>query len=281
MIGISANMVTLRVIFSKFLTNMYANIIGKKSFERINNKIISMSLHARGYQNSGSLFDTGEEHLLSMLKKHGIEQALDVGANTGAYSRYLLENLNCSVIAIEPLPEAFLELCNLGLEYKNRFQCFQLGCGEFSGNGTLSFGTALSEIATFATENAALDFVRLNNINEIQVEVTSLDDFFHEHKEFPRLDFIKIDVEGFEYQVLLGARETILTMRPRFIQIEHNRYHLFSGQPMYAFSNLLPDYDLYQILPKNKGILIRDPKDPLTNLFEYTNFVFIHKDINL
>jgi FkbM family methyltransferase len=216
------------------------------------------------------------------LKQSGIEYALDIGANTGAYSRYLLEKLNCKVIAFEPLPQAFIELCNLGLEYKDSFQCFQLGCGEFSSNGTLSFGDELSEIATFATENIALDFVRQNNVNKIEVEIISLDDFFHEHRRnFPRIDFIKIDVEGFEYQVLLGASETIQTMRTRFIQIEHNRYHLFSGQTMYAFSNLLPDYDLYQILPKNMGILLRDPKDPLTNLFEYTNFIFIHKDINI
>ncbi|NDE90611.1 MAG: FkbM family methyltransferase [Alphaproteobacteria bacterium] len=53
---------------------------------------------------------------------------------------------------------------------------------------------------------------------KLQSRIERLDDVFHE----PRLDFIKIDVEGMEKDVLLGARESIMKFRPVMF-IENNR----------------------------------------------------------
>ena len=45
------------------------------------------------------------------------------------------------------------------------------------------------------------------NIEE-QVEVTTVDSFLDEN-DIPSVDFMKIDVEGHEYDVLLGAQQSI------------------------------------------------------------------------
>ena len=47
----------------------------------------------------------------------------------------------------------------------------------------------------------------------IKVPVTTIDIFVAEQK-VPRVDFIKIDTEGYEAKILQGARETIKKWRP-------------------------------------------------------------------
>ncbi len=273
---------SLQRLVASITEKLYARIIGKKSAQRINNKILNMSLHARGYNNHGTFFDTGELNLIHKLKNHDIKYVIDIGANVGEYSRFVLENLDCNVLAFEPLPKAFQELIRLRDEFQGKFEAHNIGIADHSGVGTLSFGSDTSEIATFSLTNNNLEFVASNNVNSMQVEILSLDDFFDEKTSkinYPRIDLIKIDVEGYEFEVLNGASEIIKKIKPRFIQVEHNRYHLFQQKSVYDFSKILPEYDIYQLLPKNMGLVKRDPADPLTNLFEYSNFLFVNKSI--
>ena len=187
------------MIIKKFIRSiefLYSIVIGRKSAERLNNKILNMALHARGYQNHGSIYLSGEENVFRILREHEVEYSLDIGANVGEYSRALMENLNCKVMAFEPLPKAFESLNKLKEQYPERFSAFSIGLGDHSGLQTLKFGTEVSEIATFSKSNFELDFVLRNNINQLEVEVFSLDHFLLLKKDeinFPRIDYIKID----------------------------------------------------------------------------------------
>jgi hypothetical protein len=78
----------------------------------------------------------------------------------------------------------------------------------------------------------------------------------------------------------MGASETIRELKPKVIQIEHNKYHLFQQRNMYDFSRILAGYNMYQLLPKNMGLAKRDPKDSLSNLYEYSNFLFINREVD-
>ena len=61
-----------------------------------------------------------------------------------------------------------------------------------------------------------------------EAEVTSLDDFVASNN-INKLDFIKMDVEGWEYKVILGARNTIKRLKPKFaIPLYHNTSDLFT-----------------------------------------------------
>jgi FkbM family methyltransferase len=65
------------------------------------------------------------------------------------------------------------------------------------------------------------------------------------------LDLIKIDVEGFEYQVLLGLAVTLKLHKPRIIFEYDDNYWLNNGQKIadcYAFLQSL-SYTFYQITP--------------------------------
>ncbi len=104
----------------------------------------------------------------------------------------------------------------------------------------------------------------------------TLDSYFADIAEVRQIDFIKIDTEGFEYEVLVGAQNIIAAFRPKMIQIEYNRHHIFTGRTLYSFAALLAEYEMFQMLPGR--LARRDPTDPLSNIFCFSNFVFVRKD---
>ncbi len=256
--------------------------MSQQKFERVNNRIINLALHARGYLNHGSSTKTGEKYLLKILSTLKIETALDIGANVGEYSRMLIEELDCYVIAFEPLDYACAELSKLKAIYTNNFEYFQIALSDKDGMQEISYSKALGELGSLVASNMKIDFVLNQNTEKKLIETTKLDSFVAKAPDLlSRIDFIKIDVEGHEYSVIQGAHETISRFRPKVIQIEFNIYNLFSGISLQIISELLPDYTLFQLLPGSSGLARRQPDDPLANVCYYSNFIFVLKNLNL
>ena len=92
-----------------------------------------------------------------------------------------------------------------------------------------------------------------------------------------RVDFIKIDTEGYELEVLKGAERVLRELKPALVQLEFNMHHLLRGTSLYALSQLIPDYDLYQLVPG--GWARRDPLDQFTNVYRHANFVFVRRGV--
>ncbi|GAB3531491.1 FkbM family methyltransferase [Pontibacter brevis] len=77
--------------------------------------------------------------------------------------------------------------------------------------------------------------------NAIKVPTISLDDFASQN-EINDLSFIKIDIEGAEYDALLGAEKTIKHHKP-ILAIEYNKgTALRSGHSVEELDNLLDNY---------------------------------------
>ena len=63
----------------------------------------------------------------------------------------------------------------------------------------------------------SLVFHRMDKkLKQIEVEVVSIDTFVEE-KGIKKVDFIKIDAEGFELDVLKGADRTLSTSKPKMV----------------------------------------------------------------
>ena len=118
-----------------------------------------------------------------------------------------------------------------------------------------------------------------NNNKKLRCSIETLDNFIQNNKKLlnKKIDLIKIDTEGYEYEVLKGAKKTIKKFKPKYIQIEYNWHHLFKNINLYFFSQYLKEYDTYKILPFSKNLIKIDPKRPEHNYFNYSNIVFIRK----
>ncbi|MGK7896295.1 MAG: FkbM family methyltransferase [Xenococcus sp. (in: cyanobacteria)] len=145
---------------------------------------------------------------------------LDIGANAGmsALSIYTLIP-NAKVISFEPNPFHEHYLNKLVDKFPN-YQFLPIGLGNesksiyfyfpiYNGKKMTANGSCSHDLSKSYFENTIYFFDdRKLKMEKIKIEVKTLDSFQL------KPDFIKIDVEGFEYQVLLGSADTINKSRP-------------------------------------------------------------------
>jgi len=164
---------------------------------------------------------------LSTLKKRNLIYC-DIGAFNGDTIKLALDHLSISeVYAFEPVSESFKSLINEFKTEKIRFNFLPLGVSNKYNKIPFSDADSLSESARISEEGA--DFIN----------TVSLDESFNVN-----FDFIKIDVEGFEKEVLLGAKRTIKKNKPIIaMSLYHNSYDLWELPIL--IKKILPEYKLY------------------------------------
>ncbi|MCX7944434.1 MAG: FkbM family methyltransferase [Deltaproteobacteria bacterium] len=135
---------------------------------------------------------------------------IDIGANIGAYTILASAEIGANTIAIEPIPPTFKILLDniLVNRIHDRVKALNIGLG--SKNGKLRFTTLYDSTNHVATGGET---------NTIEVEVSTLDTILSSEL-IPVL--LKIDVEGFETEVLNGAEKTLGRDALKAIIIELN-----------------------------------------------------------
>ena len=78
----------------------------------------------------------------------------------------------------------------------------------------------------------------ISNLNFENVNVISLD-IFCKNNNIKKIDLIKIDVEGFEKEVIEGGYKTIQDIKPKYIQIEYGLHQIFTNTNLHFFSKKL------------------------------------------
>ncbi|MEM7665731.1 MAG: FkbM family methyltransferase [Pseudomonadota bacterium] len=145
-------------------------------------------------------------HIMSILREEDV--VLEVGANIGYYA--LMEASRCrKIYAIEPHPENVERLKrNIDLNGYTNIEVQHAGFGEEDGKLKL-YTSELSNWHT-AKENPG------SSGEFIEVDCHRIDTFATANED---PTFIKMDVEGFELQVLRGATETLKKIRHLFIEL--------------------------------------------------------------
>ena len=239
-------------------------------------ELLELLLGVRGYNNPQNMRVSGEDHwITTVLPRLGVRTCLDVGAAQGDYSRLLLQSLPQSrVFACEPLHQNWPLLESLAREYPQRFFPFHWALGAHEGRATLHYERSRPQLATLCEGLEAIDYLANDQASEVQIR--RLDDWWLASPDPEPLEFIKLDCEGWEADILDGATQTLRRLRPVAIQLEFNRHHLFRGDTFLSLARRLEGYGVFQLLPHR--LVQRDPTAPLTNLFQFSNFVFIRSD---
>ncbi|MCX5943960.1 MAG: FkbM family methyltransferase [Cyanobacteria bacterium] len=243
----------------------------------LNAQLLKLALHARGYNNYQNGLVSGELFLIrKVLPQLGINCCLDVGAAQGQYSRLLLQSLpDCLVYGCEPLSLNLPILEVLAHAESQRFRLWPWALGARDEELWLHYNPDILQHASLCDNLDAIDY--LDNYQCERVLVRRLDTVCSTLAEAVTFDFIKIDSEGWEADVLDGGGETLMNDPPRAIQMEFNRHQMFRSQTLLSLAQRLPGYVMYQLLPNR--LELRDPTSVLANIFEFSNFVFIRRDL--
>ena len=252
----------------------YASHFSRGKLAKFNNWLLSHALHARGYNNFESNDESGESFFIqSVLAPTNPKLCIDVGANIGGYTSEILNYTKAKVIAFEPLPEAFLTLSAATSFASERVVLENKGVGSKVENLPLHFDPNALVHASFSEDVKKVSYV--SNDQQRTVPLTTLDTYFYENG-ITEIDLIKIDTEGYEAEVFEGAAKTFAQIRPNFVQIEFNWHQMFRNTTLNFFAEKLANYVLYQLVPN--GWVRRDARDPLANIFYFSNFVFVLED---
>lgn len=150
------------------------------------------------------------ERFLELVPKARRGVILDVGANVGTHTLRFASEF-AQVYSFEPNPRVFRQLeRNLAINRLANVTPLQVGLGrEASVSPLFSIEKSNLGLATFLkTEQYDLP---LKQIGEARIEVG--DDFLRSRR-IDRIDALKIDVQGYELEVLAGLRGTLEASRP-------------------------------------------------------------------
>lgn len=184
------------------------------------------------------------EHLESFLSPGAV--FLDVGGNTGIYTIKAAKFLSANggtVVTVEPNPEMLAMLAHnvRANGFANvRLRNFCLGPTAGAADLWMNFGRPASFSLVHRDETAT----------GLSVLVFPLDQVFPLEK-LERLDYVKIDVEGAEQQVLAGAGATLRRFRP-ILQMETE---------IACVKLDLPDYSIWQF-PQGPNTLYVPNENP-------------------
>lgn len=120
----------------------------------------------------------------------------DIGANIGAFSVLASVNAGADAITVEPIPVTYGHLVrNVKVNNaESKITALQLGVG--NENTTLRFTKNMDTVNSVSVNQDT------NDENTVLVQVKKLDDIFNDRQPV----LLKIDVEGYEWQVLQGAK---------------------------------------------------------------------------
>lgn len=136
--------------------------------------------------------------------------ACDIGANIGNHSRYLADKFN-RVVSFEPNP-LITDILKYNTKFFPNITVFDNAIGDFQGSAVIS-GNRLNigGFTALRNQNFPNQDSAERGLGSSSVKIFTLDSFL-EHLD--NLQFIKIDVEGFEMKVINGAAQTIFKFKP-------------------------------------------------------------------
>lgn len=133
---------------------------------------------------------------------------IDAGANIGVFSAKVAHDTPKAMIySFEPTPRTF-ETLKRNTEHYPNVSCVNLGLGDEVAEKDFSIWDDFSGSNNIGRA-ASAGYGHPDRVEKIKL--TTIDDFA---KHLPRVDFIKLDTEGYEANILKGATETIRKWKP-------------------------------------------------------------------
>jgi len=268
----------MKMSVKKALADLYTSVMSRPALQPFNGAILKFTLYAMGIGYSEHSGRNGERRWLNELRQRlstdGEDRYVifDVGANVGDYAREVAGVFGGSAVihAFEPSRATFERLCRSTADIDG-IVCNNLGVGGTASTATLYTDSEGSTLASLYPRDLER-FDRSMDRSE-SIELVSVDDYCRQ-KGIERIDLLKLDIEGNEYEALRGAEGMIRDRRIRFIQFEFGVTTLAARVSFHDFWQLLSSsFDIYRIL--RHGLQPVRRYEECCEIFMYQNFVAV------
>ena len=189
--------------------------------------------------------------LAPLVRQLASGRLIDVGANIGLYTLLLRSVSELPVIAYEPQPFLFKLLqCNIGFNRLVNIDARNLACGSQRGeipfsigiNGSVAAGADATALTASSSDLESEAQLTQRGKTVVKVPLTTLDE---DLADVPSIALLKIDCEGFELDILQGARQLIDRHAPAlFLEVHPTLLGRFGHSVEDVLILLKPHYDL-------------------------------------
>ncbi len=218
-----------------------------------------------------------QRRIIASIKKRGFEKIttfLDVGAHKGESINFFLKNMKVKkIISFEasPLnfkilkkmkdkfskkfPDVEIIIENIALGFENKEVSFK----QFNESSSSTLSDINEESKYFKRKFKVLNFFSNKKVYEtFKIKVETLSNYL-EKNNINRVGFLKIDTEGYEYEILKGMKDKIKFVD--IIMFEHHYDNMIKKN--YTFT------DINELLKQNNFKQIYKSKMPFRKTFEY------------
>lgn len=238
------------------IRELILRFVRKNCFQQLWETLFHYSKVGMNYWGGATVGFSGEENALRYANAKfkqlhaGKVIVFDVGANIGQFAKMAAHEISCAKVihSFEPSGKTFLALQEVIKVNKleNQVVACNIGFGSVEGNLTLYSSETSSTIASLYNQKNPLREFKDEYKEDVKIEAI---DRFCTLNSINRIDYLKLDIEGHEYQALLGGVDMLSMGKISFIQFEFGECQIDSRTFFIDFYNLLHDkYDLYRIV---------------------------------
>ena len=200
------------------------------------------------YENSEhNMHYNGELELIKKLGQLKPQVIIDAGANKGRYAKYLAEHCpSAQIFAFEPVWSTY-DIFQACLAEYSHVQCIQQG---------LFSKSCKKEINIFNSDTHAslveIQGLHQNFDKKEEIQLGKGEEFIAD-KGIEEIDFIKMDIEGAEYEAMMGFEELIKAQKIRMIQFEYGYINITTKVLLLDFYRFFKQrgYIIGKIFPKS------------------------------
>ena len=257
--------------FSGFLLQVFAKNKTEKIYEtEIILKNIDIKKPIFEFSDEDPIFNNYNEFFVDKiyddLNLKNLNICFDIGSNVGLFTKYLKLN-NCNkIFCFEPNKTAFNSL-QKNLNVESEVELFNLAVSYNNESLRLYIDNNNSLISS------AHDIKN----NYYDVETITLKDIFERNK-IQKVDFVKIDIEGMEFDLIENLEDSIFQKIDKFLIEYHDFYFTDGSQKLEKLKNKLTLMG-YDIVNKHKYIYAcKDIKVNSLTLTEIQNTYNFHTD---
>lgn len=216
-------------------------------------QLFNLPIHDRGSYNEFISW-------ICSLRLTSVRWVVDVGANHGDFAEAAAACFpKTNVLLVEPLEYLHRELERRCARHNGKWLLEKSALGPedavlplYVAPGQDAIGSLIGFSSEYQTVNPQ------SRIDEVPCKVRPLDGVSAGHK-ISRIDLLKIDVEGFEFEVLKGATGVLANARAIIVEVSFIRRAADVGDPLVAMLDLLASnkFHLVNIIPS-----VFDPSCP-------------------